>query len=173
MSGYNPPDSGGAFTSVSETTLTSAAQTINITGLDGDADGNFYILWINLHNDNVGNGDISLYLNNDTTASNYYRQYLEADNATLSGARTNDSVIGTTIAASDGRTFYITVGRDPGGYGRATAMMCQGQGSSVFFGNTIHSTSSNISNITQINLVGSVADVFGVGSTIKLFRVTT
>jgi len=85
---------------VAEVVLDSDASSIVIDNLDINADGDTYEFWIS--GKATAGASISLYINDDITDSNYYRQYNLDYSTSSSGGRYNDASIGA-ISSNQGQ----------------------------------------------------------------------
>lgn len=158
------------FERVSETTVAGAAvQQVDITGLDLDTD-KYYLIVVKIDNTTVAERSYTLYANADTTAGNYYDQYLNAIAGAVTAARANDGLMGACDANTCG-FFIIHMLRDQDNYPRAFIFSNSFAAASVRFQNSawIHNDTTNV---TQINLKGSAADSIGIGSRITIFKMS-
>lgn len=114
---------------------------------------------------------ISLYFNGNTTATNYYRQALYADNTTVGGVRANNAEIETVtngtrsfissylkLTNNGYMTFQSSVMRQ---YGTSSMLMLEFKGTSTF----------TLSQITSLTITASVASGIGIGSRFQLYKV--
>jgi len=79
-------------------TLGAPATSFDFTSLDINTDHAYRIV-MNLSNNAAADANISVAINGDTTATNYYRQIMYADNAAVGGSRGNDNQIGNMGAS--------------------------------------------------------------------------
>lgn len=83
-----------AYTEVSGTSV----QSVSFTGLDLDTDRAYLLLGFG-REDSTGAMNVGLQVNGDTTATNYYVQWLLANNAAVSSTRSNNHYLFSTSAA--------------------------------------------------------------------------
>lgn len=159
------------LTLVEERIITTASQTEDFTGLDGDADG-CYILEGRLVNDAGSGSNYSPRMNGSATAQN--RQILSVESTSVGGGADTS---GTFCGASSGAvtTFRAEIPVTKTGYQRN--MLCNAahlsSGSlAIFLSYLTITTPSNATNITSIGIGASVADGIGVGSVIRLWKVS-
>ncbi|RLE76539.1 MAG: hypothetical protein DRJ44_03890 [Thermoprotei archaeon] len=155
------------YEKIYETTLSSNVTSITITGLDINSDKQYKLI-INLKN-GAGSGLFRIYVNNDTTATNYYEQRLLANDTTVTANRINDCYIdGVTVEAY----VEIDIIRTNDGYILMFVKNSLNRGSSVYTGVRAISTAGTHTNLTQIDLVGSTSGLFGAGTRIMLFKIS-
>lgn len=160
----------GSLTALGTATVAgSAATTLTLSGLNLASYKGFIIVMA-LDNATASNADVSLYYNADTTATNYNRQSLGADGASVSGARANTAQIGT-IPASETLTGSIEIANDRDGRPRATSRFNRDAGSVLKFSLFITAWTS-ATNVTSITLSSSVATSLAVGSTFTVYGLT-
>lgn len=174
-SGHFPPQglslaaTSSAFQLVAEDTVSgSAATTVTFTGLDINSDEH-YILLYRITNTATGSW-ISLYVNNDTTATNYYSQTVDVNATTFTGSRNNAPYIGN-INASDEGVGIVNIFRDVSGYFKFASDVVWHTGASVSNLNFRGSKTATVTNITQLDITASTANALGINSTFKLYRV--
>lgn len=176
MPTYNKIDTpelkAGVDTLVYETTLSTAASSVTISGLDGNTDEVYYLKMM-FNNTSDSNTNVKLRINNDSTASRYGRQYLEGQNSTASAAR--DTADGAYIAyatagniSQSENTIYAKTGNERLILSRYSGTI---NGTTVtqavFLGYSYNETSTNL---TSIVLVAGAANALGVGTYIALYR---
>lgn len=152
----------------------SACNQITFDNLNGNEDEG-YVLECELVSGTTSDESISLFVNNDLTATNYYLQYVHGDGSTPTSGINNYAMLTSLYGASsaNGRSSElvdisrigsyfvarILSGRIKPGLNRATASI-----------RTLHK-SATITNITRLDIkVDSTNNAFGVGSKIKLYR---
>lgn len=145
-----------------------AATTFTLSGLSlSDYKG--LVLILRIKNATASISDISMYYNADTTATNYYRQSLNADNATISGARANNGFI-CQMPASESMTAWIEIANDPAGRPRALSRASRDSVSLLKMTQLLHAWTS-ATNITDITFSASVASSIDVGSTVTVWGI--
>lgn len=145
-----------------------ATTTIDITGLDIGKDDE--ILMVADINNTTGSGaSCRLFINNNTTVTNYYVQTLEADNTTISSARTNTSSLIYTPA---GRKTLVNaqLKLTNNGYVTYQADNSYSYDLNIRISERFHTTTFTVASITQLTLLSSVTDGIGVGSRITLYK---
>jgi len=153
------------LTRIVETTVASDATTVSFTSLDLNT-YKYFLIFVNLAVTDAGEQFISMYVNADTTATNYYSQkILDVD----APATSNNAV----IMAQDNTTranHIIFITRDTGGYLVASAI-----GSDYKATNAIRSYKyawgkvATVTNITQLDFTSDVANGIHAGTVITIF----
>jgi len=156
---------------ISSTTISGSDVTsVDFTSLDIDTDG-IYVLIIEMQ-EATGNAiDLSIYINDDTTATNYYRQYVNASNSSLASDRTNEAIFGAQ-AANESGFYYLKVFRvKPQGFFFAQCQSTKGASAAI---QTRNATVTRYvdANITKITITASTASSIKIGSVLSLYRVT-
>jgi len=160
----------GTWEKIVDTTVSpSAVTTITVTGLDLDA-AKAYILLFRVTNPTGSTSNISLYYNNDTTATNYYRQSLYGTSTTVGASRINDGVISDVLAGQEAN-LLIWIYRDPAGYVRAMPFENSRDPASLLLRMLFHIWVTK-ANVTRIDLTASVTGSIGVGSNLIIFKVS-
>jgi hypothetical protein len=165
--------SGGSqeWVLVAEETVTgSDQQSIDFTGLDSDTDGNYLILINKVNGNASSSSNVSTFINNDTTATNYYSQYNASNNTTISAARQNAAYSFGVPAGSSG-SIWMWVMHDGADYARVISNGSIKSPSSVEIEFRCNSTAGTVTNITRITLQSDRADGWGVGSNVQIFKV--
>lgn len=164
----------GVLQKVAETTVTGSPVTsISFTGLNLNTDKVYWVFY-KLKNASASASAINLYFNNDTTATNYYRQRLYVNNTTLDAGRTNDAnwLGGLEIGAR--QTGFIVIQANPDGNGEATIFVTDEAGAGIAL-TIIHQIAgkwSGTANITRIDFTAGVTNAIAVGSRISIFKLS-
>jgi len=142
---------------------------IEITGLDSNTDGAYYMV-IRTTGTNSG-GVPYAYINEDYTASNYYSQYLYANSASVSGVRANTPRIGNYV--QDGYSTVIHIVFTQFG-NRASAQSVVDSGglaaSSIVFMSCAMNPASDVYNITAIGFgTDNVGNALGAGTEVRVY----
>lgn len=158
----------GAMSRVHDKEFTSAATSYDITGLDLDSDGIYYI-FMSLGNA-VGPTDFLYNFNDDSTVNHYERETILANGNALSSSRANDNVIFNVQAGGSYGTTYGIITKDQAGYVRYYAF-----GNSYTMANIVQFYISGVwnstDNLTKITIVADDANGIAIGSRIQLFKV--
>lgn len=159
-------------TLLAEYTVSGAAVTsIQFTGLDINTHKQ-YLIEFDWYNPTASVADASLFINNNTTATNYYTQVLNINNATLTGARNNTNSVGAMNTTKRGR-YEIRLSLVSDGTNAYPALSSHGSyDSGSTQAQTIRTVSSitAVANITQIDLTSSIASSIGIGSVVRIYR---
>jgi hypothetical protein len=157
----------------SEIVSGAAVTSIQFTGLDLDTDGHYLI---RLFFTNATGSDSAVYLevNGDTTLTNYYNQALQAAAAGASAARINSPQVGFMKGAAGKECImdlhlYKKASINP--YCNVVGTYTDGGASTIILLNKswVH---NNTTNVTSIELVGSVASSIAIGSHVTVYKVT-
>lgn len=167
-----PVDVGvGFMTLVEQETLTSAATDVTFSGLDIDTDDH-YILIIRWKNGASGSSELNLFINGDTTLTNYYSQKNEANGAGVTAARTNDSRIAQVSAANLNSFMLLEISLDPDDYVRAFARDMREGSSLPLLVMRFITKVATVANITSITVNCSQANHLAIGTSIGLYKIT-
>lgn len=160
----------GALTKTADTVVSGSAVTsIDFTGLDLDAAKAYFIV-VRLMNASATSRSVSMYFNNDTTATNYYEQLIDGDGSTAAAARANNAVV-QTMPVSESSTGFYVIAREVGKV-KTIGMMTNNDGSALSIQNHSHVWDVTATNVTRITFTSAGADTIEVGSRIMIFSVT-
>jgi len=160
----------GTLEKIVETEVTGAAVTsITITGLDLDA-AKAYLIFCKLTNPTATDASLYLYYNGETTATNYWRQYLYATGSTVSGARGNNAYLTPHFAGTE-TNYVIWIFRDTEGRPRAFLHANYNDPATLTILMNTHVWVSTV-NVTQIDFTASVTGAIGIGSKVTIFKVS-
>jgi len=154
-------DSGSGFTVIEEITLASAVTEIEVTGLSLDADGVYYFQ-LHVLRGSVSNTNLFMRYNGDTSSTGYTRR----QNA--SGNSANDSQFGLTASNLVGYFGNIKKTVTSGGDVEIIAAFVSADG--AFDAAGIRKGFSSGTDLTQINFISSLADGFGIGTTLRILK---
>jgi len=160
----------GTWEKISDTYFSTAATTLTITGLDINTH-KCYMMIINLVNDAAVGSAYQLFVEGDTTATNYYSQYIIATGTSLTADRSNDAGIGYT-EAGDRLSTILFIFRDPDGYYRVNLLLQRYTGSAVCYFDRRICKTAPVTNITRLDLIASQTNGLGVGTRVMLFKVS-
>ena len=154
---------------VLSTTLTGVATSIEMSGLDLDADGTYFISF-ELANDGAAGWDnVAMYCNLDTTATNYHSQLNQASHNTWTGARSNNgSLIFLYSSTKNHATAIISkvAGEEPvavaSGMVRPDANIVLWERGWAWTGTA---------NVTKLTFTNSETNGFGIGTVVKIYKV--
>lgn len=160
---------------VAQTTLTGTAQNVTFSGLSSTTDGGYYELvasWTNAQT-----ASLNLFMNGDTTATNYQSQGTLSTTTTVSCANANTASLtkAATFTSSYAMSIKIRI------YARNLASNTFKTGQSFVTatntaGGSIQHIQASVSAIadaaalTSITLNASAADTFPIGATFSLYR---
>jgi len=157
--------SGNVMEKIGEVEVSSNCSYVEFTGLDGNSDW-FYKLFAIVKRSDGNDGDIYLFVNGDTTISNYWHQGLNALGSNVTGGRYNKSMIGWVSS------FFteVSISRDVNGIFRAVAYTNFRESDGIRFSIYGNCKTASISNITSLRIQSDIANGIGVGSKFILFR---
>jgi hypothetical protein len=162
----------GSYAFVAGAAVTgSAATTMTVSGLDLDADVS-YIVHVEVKNATGSGGNVAMFYNSDTTATNYDNQVLLVLGGTTFAVRNNDA----NIMGFDGSTSSsaeIAVTRQIGGKVAALVTGCHNDGTSITIRDEAHQWRTTGANVTGITISASVANSLAVGSNIQVWKRST
>jgi hypothetical protein len=165
---YDLTGTGGWVVGLDSDTVAGAAATsVQFTGLTL-AIGEMWILHCAIENATGGAITLSLNYNADTTATNYYRQTLNAVNTTISGSRANNPEF-VVPSAGDRTNIQIHVARDEEGRTRASIDVSRDDAANILGARVWHIWNST-TNPTSIEIVSATASGIGIGSRFDLYK---
>lgn len=143
-----------------------AVTTLTISDLDINTHKS-YRIEIEVVNTSGSTSDYSLYVNGDTTATNYYRQNLDSASTTNAGTRQNTALL---LSLTAGMSMILAGNlMSTNSYLRGTFL-----GTRYTTGITVDTIgyykTATITNLTSVTLSASVASSIGIGSKIRIYR---
>lgn len=163
------PGGGGGYTNLGTTTLGSAASGIS----SGTIDLSSYkaiLLILKLKAATASPSNVSLTYNADTTATNYDRQRVVFDGASVSAARANDAIVGV-LPASGYMNLDSLIVADLQGKARARTMSEEGATTTLVMRFGAHHYRTAV-NVTGVTILSSVSNNFNTGSELTLWGLT-
>jgi len=142
---------------------------VEFTGLDINSD-KAYVIFMFVKNPTSSSCSYQIFINGDTTSTNYYKQYAKASGTSIAGDRTNDSIM-ATINAGATMVAVIYVMLDIDGYSRVIFIGNRQAPDSVEIIITNVAKNTTETNITSIRIAVDVAGGIGAGSKFILARV--
>jgi hypothetical protein len=130
-----------------------------------------YLLVSDVKNASGSSQDYELFVNDDTTSANYYRQRILGDGSSKSAVRTNTATI--LSAGNNEETMdYIHIKLSEIGAYTAQSYEVRNYGSTtpLVQNNFISSTSEAITSITELNVISSSANGISSGSRFILYK---
>jgi len=159
---------GKAFEKVAEVEVDSDCTYVDFTGLDGNSAW-FYILFGIIKNPTSSNSHYYLFVNGDTTTTNYYRQKWTCNGTATEALRVNYPSVG--YATSSNRTFLeIAITKDSDGYFRFNSKENRLTGSDVQLHLHFGCKTATVSNITSLRVQAGATNAIGAGSKFILFK---
>jgi len=150
-------------------TLSADATTIGFSSLDYNTTGYFLAIY-NLEASSANADNVSLFINDNTTAADYDTQVITGNGAGITGSQTDVSTIART-EASETCCGYAIIFIDPlskavaiGSYARDGGIVLNEQFS-------IKDAASTTANITDLDFTSARADGLDIGSTISLYSI--
>jgi len=159
---------GKAFEKVAEVEVSSDCDYVDFTGLDGNSAW-FYVLFATIKNPTASGSAYHLYVNGDTTDTNYYCQYITGNGTNVTPARVNEPIIGYVPA---GNRVYdiVNISKDPDGYFRYYVNTNRYSSSSIQVQIQAGVKTATIDNITSLRVQANVSNAIGAGSKFILFK---
>ena len=154
---------------VSEVNVSSNCNYVEFTNLDGNSAW-FYKLLFVVKNAGASTCKYALYVNGDTTDTNYYSQRFEAYGTSTVIERYNNNYFCQGIASGERAMATATITKDPDGYFRWTSQAGQASGSSIHIQLWAGVKNATITNITSIRVAASVPNGIGAGSKLILYK---
>jgi len=153
---------------ISEVEVDSTVDYVDFTNLDGNNDW-FYVLLFSIKCPLTSDQELQIFFNGDNNQSNYYRQGLGVDGASVSAGRDNTSGI-ATLRPNKSTQGRVDICRGDDGYIVALAYTNNNVGSGVRIELKITSTAGTKSNLTSIRITTPSSGAIGSGSKFLLFR---
>jgi len=153
---------------IAEVNVSSDCDYVDFTNLDGNDDW-FYWLLIVIKNPSTTSTHLNLYVNGDTTESNYHYAYLSSGSGGVSGGVENRPSI-LYLDSGVGALLSIVISKDVDGYFRYMSRGVRKTGSDVVVDIRHGCRDSTISNITSLRIQGLASGMIGVGSKFILFK---
>lgn len=148
---------------IEKKTITSDSTSVAFTGLDSTIDG-IYTMIVDITGSQTS--DLYLYINGDTTATNYYRELVRATGATLGVLNTNEPAVSYIVSGIKTLAVYTI---STGAVNVTTGNKNTGADGHIMTGSIWKTTTP--SSITQISLVAKTGTAaIGAGSTIALYK---
>ncbi len=153
----------------SATVSGAAATDLTISGLDLDTYGIIYFE-ITADNGSGSTADISIYLNSDTTATNYYNERITSVAGTVGGTGGNNAIV-SSPTTTQSFTLQAWMRRNFDGFVRTQFILTRGIASArtINYGWHLYETSTNVTGIT---VHSSVASALSIGSKIKVWAIS-
>ena len=154
---------------VFDTTVSgSAVSYIDITGLS-ITDDNEYLLTATFENTSATDSKVFMFVNGNTTNTNYYSQTITANTSTLTSSRGNESVFSgcnTGKASYCVANIFVTNGN---------RFVCQGHtarnlDSAILILDRYATSTFDVSTITSIRVQSEITNALGVGTRIRLYK---
>jgi len=155
----------GRLQHIETITLTAAGTTFDFTGLSGQKR---YILLFEGDNNTASNALCSLYINNDTTPTNYYSQYVYASHTTIAGARVNTAQI-VSILSSAPSVAQILIQKTIDNFVICTVQNPRGTAAAIQFYSLTMQKTAAVAEITQLTFVSQ--QNMKIGSKLSLYEV--
>jgi len=159
------------WTLISQVIPSSNVAVVEWTGLDINTD-KFYIIIATIHNPSPSVAyEYAIFVNGDTTITNYYSQLHYADGATHVVRRDNDPGFCYIGALGDTMVFCL-ITHDPGGHFRYASLEARENGSIIRSEQKAGAKTATITNITALSIycIGGAAGI-GAGSILQIFKV--
>jgi hypothetical protein len=145
----------------------SAVTTIDFTGLDINAH-NSYSIELDITNVTASGAQIHMFINADTTVTNYYSQYSLASGTSLAGTRANNPTV-SSFDANNIVKCNISLSKVIDKV-RAISSCCDLSDATVRVLNYSYAKVGTVTNITQITFTSTVASSIAIGSKIRIYR---
>ena len=159
----------GDWEVIAEVEVEADCDYVEFTGLDINSD-RAYVIFMTVKNPQSSDAVISMYINGDTTDTNYYHEHITASGTSVNANRPNDAGI-TKIYAGVTNMVAVLIMRDTNGYVHASILATRGAPSSIelFVSSWVKATTET--NVNTIRLQSSIAGGIGAGSKFILARV--
>jgi len=149
------------------TTLTAASANIEMSY--AYKNNKTYLIVCRIVGAGGGNGNLSLYANTDTTATNYYNQYLSVSHNVVGGGRANTALVGGTIDAVNS-VLICKVSKDYANHIHALCEQTYNNAANVTMLQEYLQSVTTFATLTKLTLNNSRADGFGVGTNVIVYE---
>ena len=162
---------GSYYELIDDLTIATATTSVQFSGFTATKEDSLVGVF-DINNTSGSNASYSLYVNNDTTASNYYEQGLFASATSVNGSRVNNAVV-SNVDTSDKGLCIVDIKLTNDGYFTSQSSNNKNYGASdIQLNDYVKSKTGTITSITQVDFVASVSNAIGVGSRFQLYRRT-
>lgn len=154
---------------VADITISTATTQVDITGLDIDKESEYMLVATRVVGATlVDNGDLTLFVNDNTTHTNYYYQQLAAVNTDLSAERTNKN---RWLRGNLGSHFNITkIKLTNNGYFVSQEDEITNLSSSISLIKRYMNSTFTLTSITKLSIIAQEANGIGIGSRFQLYK---
>ena len=161
---------GSYYELIEDITISTATTSVTFDNFTATKEDSL-VLVADINNTSGSNASYSLYVNNDTTAINYYEQAMfSTGSVTPSGAIVNNAVV-SNIDASDKGLCIVDIKLTNDGYFTSKSGNNKNYGTTdVQLNDYVKTKIGTITSITQVDYVASVSNAIGIGSRLRLYR---
>jgi hypothetical protein len=151
-------------------TTTANATQVDISSLSIGKDSEY--LLVSYLTGTAGDAFLRAYVNDNTTAGNYYAQRISAASSTAAASRDNDARIAVYNGSVAPNVLYTHIKlSEIGAYtAQSYNIIFSGNSGIQLWNQFVSSTAENITSITKINLSASVSNAIGSGSRFELYK---
>jgi len=161
----------GTFKKISEVELSSDTNQITFTGLDINTH-KIYVIYANMKNADTSNPlNSDIYINGDTTETNYYTEQIYASGSTVSAQNNNRSMF-LDIPAGQTAICRVFMMRTIDDHVRMVMLSNRNEGTDLMIQYNAIFYTQTATNITQIDIKVRTGNNFASGSKIYLFGVS-
>jgi len=147
----------------------SAVTQVDFTGLDIGKD-NEYLLVSDWYNPTGSTANCTLYINDDTTLTNYWQQQLLANGTSVASGRANASYYSFVGAGTRTLTISKIKLANSGYFNAQSTSAFKYGGSSIYIDKNYHSKTATVTSITKLNITSTVASQIGINSQFELYK---
>lgn len=163
----------GTWKFVSEASPSTNVDYVEFTGLDVNSD-KMYVLLVNLKNPLGSSCWYNIFVEGDTTATNYYSQHLSVSGTSIAATRYNSPYIAGIGSGADAEaSLVIFITKDADGRFRSMTLLNRHAPSGVDLGMSVQVKVAAISNLATIRIAAESAGGISTGSYFALFKVRT
>jgi hypothetical protein len=156
---------------VADITVTSNTTQVDITGLDIEKESE-YLLVSNITNNISADLFLNAFINNNTTATNYYAQTIAASGTSLGAGRLNNANIAIYRGATAPNLLYTYFKLSNIGVYTAQSynIIFKGNSGIEIWNTFVSSVAESITNINQFNLISTGTNGIGTGTRFELYK---
>lgn len=154
---------------VADVTISTATTSVDFTGLNITKDSE-YMLVSDINNTSASASTFNLYANSNTTATNYYQQYVSANSTSVTANRANTPEFSQANNAQKSLSI-ATIKLTNNGYFTFQSNNTLLYSSTVpILYNQYGTSTFTATSITQLTVTASVTNAIGIGSRFQLYR---
>lgn len=156
---------------VADVLVNSNSTQVDITGLDIKKGDEYLLVSDYLFGTNPSNIDLRLFINDNTTPTNYYSQVIGATGSSSFSVRLNTALfVGTSNSISSVAYSHIKLSNIGAFTAQHYELRSNGSSLPIVDNAFVSSTAENLTSLNKINIVSSLSNAIGTGSRFQLYK---